>query len=90
MTDEHEHVWSAVVHLDGCHAFSWSYSCPCGASRNTGCERDFKDDDMSYAMWFEESCERCNELMDGAEPKSWDEIVIPDKASRWFNEKAGA
>jgi hypothetical protein len=72
---EHQHTWSFRAHLDGCHIASWAYSCPCGATRATGHERDFQDPhDMSYAHWFEETCERCNELADGAEPKEWDEI----------------
>ena len=77
---EHQHTWTGVAHLDGCHAYSWAYSCLCGASRNTGGERDFRGEDgMSYAMWFEETCERCRELADGAEPQQWDEIVEASK-----------
>jgi hypothetical protein len=73
---KHQHRWSSVAHLDGCHVYSWHYSCLCGASRSTGVERTFADDDgMSMAMWFEESCERCQELADGAPPKDWDEIT---------------
>jgi hypothetical protein len=34
---------------------------------------------MSTAMWFEEGCTRCQELLDGAEPQSWDEIIEPER-----------
>jgi len=72
----HQHTWNLAAHLDGCHAASWAYTCPCGATRHAGHERDFHaEGGMGMAMWFEESCERCNELADGAEPKEWDEIT---------------
>jgi len=73
---EHQHTWHMVAHLDGCHLASWSYNCPCGAIRNCGHERDFAaEGGMSMAMWFEESCERCNELADGDPPQEWDEVT---------------
>jgi hypothetical protein len=71
----HDHRWRSVGHLDGCHAYSWAYSCLCGASRSTGAERDFKGEEGMSMVWVEESCERCQELLDGAEPKDWDEIT---------------
>jgi hypothetical protein len=77
---EHTHTWLGLAHLDGCHHYSWTYRCLCGAGRTTGAERSFSDlDGMSYAMWFEESCARCNELANGAEPKEWDEIMEASK-----------
>ena len=71
---EHQHVWSLASHLDGCHAASWAYTCTCGASRHAGHERDFREP-MLMAHWFEESCTRCNELADGAQPEEWDEVT---------------
>lgn len=78
---EHQHIWSGIAHLDGCHSYSWHYTCPCGAARHRGGERDFSGDGMSTAMWFEESCARCQELLEGAEPKEWDEVVEPETKS---------
>jgi len=76
----HEHTWLGRAHFDGCHAYSWHYTCLCGASRKVGEERSFTDlDGLTAAMWFEESCLRCQELMAGAEPEEWDEIVEADE-----------
>lgn len=71
---KHAHTWNLAAHLDGCHAANWAYTCTCGASRHTGFERDFQDP-MDYGHWFEESCERCNELVAGATPDEWDEVT---------------
>jgi hypothetical protein len=77
---EHQHIWTSIAHLDGCHLFSWTHRCPCGAVRYQAAERAFADEDgLSFAMWFEESCERCQELAAGAEPREWDDITEPTK-----------
>lgn len=71
---EHGHTWHLVSHLDGCHMATWAYTCPCGASRHTGYERDIAADPEGWWIWAEETCQRCQELAEGAEPDEWDEI----------------
>jgi hypothetical protein len=72
MTD-HAHAWKMVAHIDGCHWFTTSYACACGATSGRYDERDVSAD--SYALvWMapdgpEEPCARCAELLAGAEPK---------------------
>ena len=74
MPDEHVHEWKLTFHLDGCHAFASHYKCECGAARVSSAERDFE----GYgAVWALEGCERCDELLAGAKPKSSDEIFLP-------------
>lgn len=73
---EHQHTWHLYGHQDGCHASSWEYGCLCGARRRSGAERDFNADaGMDTAFWFEETCSRCRELLEGAEPQQWDDIT---------------
>lgn len=56
------------MHMDGCHWYTFAYSCACGASLNTTDERSIADDPWS-GVWYDESgeCDRCRELRDGAE-----------------------
>jgi len=77
MSDQHEHVWRLVLHLDGCHAYQSAYSCECGATRSTTDERDPKEDPYSMVWMLPEDCERCQQLWDGMEPTHSDEIVLP-------------
>lgn len=67
----HKHEWKLVMHTDGCHFYASDYSCTCGAARRVWSERDLRDDPWS-AVWMAdeggERCERCEELMNGAEP----------------------
>jgi hypothetical protein len=72
--NEHSHVWLLKAHLDGCHSFGSFFTCLCGATRSSGSERDLADDPYS-AMMQDEDCERCQELLAGATPKSWDEVL---------------
>ena len=72
---DHHHVWRLSGHLDGCHSYTSAYACLCGAVRNVGSERDFTEDGMGWAMWYDSECARCRELADGDTPQSWDEVV---------------
>lgn len=72
--DKIAHRWRMMIHADGCHFFSSSYSCrDCGAAFNITCERTPNDDPWSSLWMMDEDggpiCERCEELLDGAEPK---------------------
>ena len=69
------HRWKLTIHADGCHFFTSSFRCEvCGALMTMFDERDLKGD-MWSAIWMQDDggapqCERCEELMDGAEPES--------------------
>lgn len=75
---QHEHLWTPVAHVDGCHWYSWSYGCTCGATRVFRSERDIEADGYS-AVWMAheggERCVRCEQLMGGEKPQHSDEIV---------------
>jgi hypothetical protein len=74
----HVHEWRFVSHLDGCHYFSTSAVCGCGATQVQSAERDMADD-LNSAMWADDdSCERCRELLAGAAPDApREEVVMP-------------
>lgn len=59
------------MHADGCHWFTFSYRCACGATYNSTDERDIASDPWS-GVWMEpvegDECERCSALMNGATP----------------------
>jgi len=74
---EHAHTWTLTLHVDTCHSYSSSYSCPCGATRVTIGERDVQRDPYSL-IWFLEDCERCSQLAGGAEPKWSDDVFEKD------------
>lgn len=80
---KHVHQWTVVYHADSCHGYEWAYTCACGAARLDYAERNLKDDPYS-AIWMmddegdEPKCERCAELMAGAEPKH--ESTVSDDA----------
>lgn len=74
----HQHQWRTVAHIDSCHGYSWTYSCECGASRETYGERSVEEDGWS-AVWMMDDdgkpmCARCEALLNGAEPEHHDEI----------------
>lgn len=76
---EHKHAWKRTLHLDGCHYYSSGYACECGATASTYDERSVKDDPYSM-VWMDsegmdEPCKRCEELLNGAEPRHEKEIV---------------
>lgn len=76
MPDGHEHAWNVRVHGDGCHAFTWIFGCECGAMRTVTGERDPAD--PFFSEWADEACERCKELLAGADRKpATDETVVP-------------
>jgi hypothetical protein len=78
---DHKHSWQFVSHIDGCHFYMTIAACECGATlRQTG-ERDFAEDPYA-AIWMDEdtqpegqACERCRELLDGAEPSFANEVI---------------
>lgn len=61
----HEHRWDLRLHMDGCHWYRSAYGCVCGASFHTYDERSTAEDPWS-AVWMEEPCQRCAELLHGA------------------------
>jgi hypothetical protein len=75
LSDEHVHRWQLRTHYDNCHYWESVYVCSCGATRSTGSERAITDDPYSSVFWMTDSeCERCQDLLSGAEPKAWDEV----------------
>jgi hypothetical protein len=72
---EHSHTWVLKAHIDGCHSFESFFTCLCGAKRSSGAERDLADDPYSAIWMQDEDCERCQELLAGAKPSSWDEVL---------------
>ena len=78
MTSRHAHSWTLAIHLDGCHEFSSSYTCDCGAVRSVGAERDFRHStgDPYSSLWALPDCDRCRELMAGARRRPrWDRTL---------------
>ena len=78
----HLHSFSTTMHMDGCHWYSWSASCKCGATYSTYDERDLKGDPYS-AIWMDNedpeaaACLRCEDLMAGARPIHRAQITEP-------------
>jgi hypothetical protein len=71
----HKHEFKMQMHMDGCHYFSSTFQCGCGAHAHSQHERDLKADPYS-AVWMDypDTCERCAELMRGARPQH--DVVI--------------
>lgn len=74
------HEWKAIIHADGCHWYSTTYAClACGATLIETCERSMTEDPGS-AVWMEDLgdsfCDRCAELLAGAEPQSQSHIDL--------------
>jgi hypothetical protein len=67
----HTHTWRLISHMDGCHYFSTSAVCACGATLVQTAERDVKEDPYS-AVWMDDddSCGLCRELLAGAAPEA--------------------
>lgn len=83
-TPGHKHEWRGVMHADGCHFYTWAYSCACGASATTRTERDIQGDPYS-AVWMDEDgipeedrCGRCVELRAGSKPTHSIRIIAKD------------
>jgi hypothetical protein len=57
--DPHEHRWTIAVHLDGCHYYTSTYTCPCGATASSTRERDPTEDPYSL-VWMEPPVIRVN------------------------------
>jgi len=73
---EHTHEWKMVSHLDGCHHYSTTSRCECGAVRVARNERDAREDPYSL-LWFLNDCDRCMELMNGADPLHSVDVEVP-------------
>ena len=72
-TAEHKHAWKMVTHIDACHSYRSVFTCECGSSVATHDERDVSEDPYS-TIWMRDDagapmCDRCRELLDGAESK---------------------
>lgn len=70
---DHQHAWRMTMHMDGCHWYASTFTCECGAQRETYDERDVKADSYSL-VWMDsegmdEPCKRCEELLAGATPE---------------------
>lgn len=77
-TETHKHAWKMVAHIDSCHAFRSAYVCECGATADTYDERSPEGYGMVWMMDDDGApmCDRCAELIAGAEPKH--ERNVPD------------
>lgn len=76
----HDHSFKTTMHLDGCHWYTSSGTCDCGAAIQVSGERNPRDD--PYAMvWMEDHgedpCSRCDQLRAGAPTQYHVEIVGP-------------
>jgi hypothetical protein len=49
---EHVHRWLWTGHMDGCHSFTTTFACSCGAALMDYAERDVKGDPWSV-IWME-------------------------------------
>jgi hypothetical protein len=83
MTTTHiEHAFKMTAHMDGCHWYSTTGRCECGAILRQYGERDVREDPWS-AVWMddedaEDRCERCRELLAGAAPEPFtSEVLTP-------------
>lgn len=77
---EHEHGWTLVAHADGCHWYTSTYACVCGATLRDYAERDTREDPYS-AIWFDDvegptQCERCKALIAGATPAPFSSEIL--------------
>ena len=79
--EQHTHRWQLTAHVDGCHFYESFYTCECGATRSSGSERTTEDPWSSIHWMMDPDCERCQDLLAGADPKSWDK-VLPSEDSR--------
>lgn len=79
--EPHVHQWRRQMHMDGCHHYSTTYSCECGASAMTRDERDPTYDPYSL-IWMDdeggEPCARCDEIRAGAKVSHTVRIVAAD------------
>jgi len=68
---EHEHQWKGRLFADGCHHFSNTSECECGALMNVTGERIFwLRGKMQPGIYMAlEGCERCHALEMGARRK---------------------
>jgi hypothetical protein len=68
----HVHDWNLTLHADGCHWYTNSYVCACGATRIETRERGSVA--KLRSLMTPNACSRCAELANGAEPVTTDEI----------------
>lgn len=80
MDSAHVHQWCRADIVDRCHLSSHRYACECGAVKTTHLERDFHDDTDPLAVAFADpDCQRCRELIEGAEPDCWQNEYSKDE-----------
>lgn len=72
---EHQHQWEMQIHLDGCHFYSSTYRCECGARLETFDEREPMAGESYGALWMDTDCPRCRELLEGAESVHEKELI---------------
>jgi hypothetical protein len=56
-TTTHQHKWTTTVHLDGCHYYTTTATCRCGAVLSMTSERNPQEDPYSL-IWMEPKVER--------------------------------
>lgn len=75
--EPHQHQWRMQMHIDGCHFHSSTYVCECGTRMETFSEREVASDSYSLMWLLPDECERCKELLDGAEPIHSKDLIEP-------------
>lgn len=83
---DHKHKWKAVMHLDGCHHYTNTYACACGAMVSISGERQFLERGKftpSVMMASEGDCERCPELIRGARRKPTQIHAVLTRGASW-------
>ena len=64
----HKHNWKLICHNDGCHDYSSHYSCECGRTKVSHCERGDTDGDPYSAVWMlPRTCARCKAIINNPE-----------------------
>ena len=66
----HKHNWRVASHLDGCHEHTTVYACQCGETRSVSHDRNLEIDPYAAIWMLDQDCERCKDLLAGAQPLS--------------------
>ena len=82
---EHTHVWSGRLFSDGCHFYSNSYACECGAAMTISGERQMVSRGVIQpgAMMAGDDCLRCDDLIAGAKRKPTQRHVLEPGEREW-------
>lgn len=81
---DHKHTWKGSMHLDGCHHYTNTYNCACGATVSVSGERQFRSRGQitpSIMMASEGDCTRCTELINGKRRRPTQYHLLADKAN---------